>query len=189
MVVISAVVFAMQAVVLTPGTGGGVGPEERENLRTQAADVLDIAATNDSFDLNHLARYWSQSKRTFYGGLNPRLGYGDRRVPGVLGELLNGTFESRERSYNLIVQYRDANATETHMTPVVYTGPPGRNAVVTSRTVTLYDNQTLSAPGTSTVELWQYDADPYDGDDGYYPVPDAVDGPLYNVVEVRLVVW
>jgi hypothetical protein len=188
-VVLSAVVFAMQSVVLTPGTGGSVGPEQRENLRMQAADVLDIAAENDTFDLNHLVRYWSQGKRTFYGGLNPRLGYGDRGPPGALGDMLNGTLDSRERSYNLVMRYRGANATETHETPIVYAGQPGRNAVGSSRTVTVYDNQTLTAPGTGGIQLWQYDTDPDDSDDGYYPVPDAVDGPLYNVVEVRLVVW
>ncbi|MFB6311711.1 MAG: hypothetical protein ABEH64_11105 [Salinirussus sp.] len=190
LVIISAVVFAMQAVVLTPESGGGVSPESRADLRHQANDVLSIAAQNDTFDLNRLARYWSQGARTFYGGVNPRLGYGERGPPGVLGQLLNQTFEHRTRSYNLELRYRLANDTGTTGTvPVVYTGQPDPDAVVVSRTVALFDNQTLTAPRTSGVELWQYDTDPTDSDDGYYPIPDAIDGPLYNVVEVRLTVW
>lgn len=190
LVIVSAVVFAMQSVVLTPTSGGSVGPSERADLRQQASDVLTIAAQNDSFDLNRLTRYWSQSQRTFHGGLNPRLGYGERNLPGALGVLLNDTFDSRARQYNLVLHYRAANrSNETLTTNVVFRGEPEDNAVVASQTVTLFDNQTLTAPGTGNVELWQYDTDPTDSDDGFYPIPDAMDGPVYNVVEVRLIVW
>lgn len=190
LVIISAVVFAMQSAVLTQTSGGSIGPGEREELRQQADDVLLLASQNDTFDLSRQARYWSQSKRTFYGGLNPDLGYGDRKVPGMLGVLLNQTFDNRSRQYNVILRYRAADrANETLQTPLVYRGQPGENAIVATQTVTLYDNQTLTAPGTSNVELWQYDTDPTDSDDGYYPIPDAMDGPIYNVVEVRLIVW
>ncbi len=190
LVIISAVVFAMQSVVITPTSGGDVGPGERTDLRHQAGDVLEIANQNDTFDLSSLSRYWSQSKRTFYGGLNPRLGYGARQPPGAIGALLNETFSSQSRQYNLLLRYRPADPTnETLSTPVVYQGTPDENAAVATRTITLFDNQTLTAPGTGNVELWQYDTDFTDSDDGYYPIPDASDGPIYNVVEVRLIVW
>jgi hypothetical protein len=189
LVILSAVVFAMQSVAVSPTSSGDVGPTERTDLRHQANDVLSIASQNDTFDLNRLVRYWSQSKQTFYGGLNPRLGYGERRPPGAIGHLLNETFTTRSRSYNLVMRYRASNGSGTLTTPIVRTGPPAENAVIATRTVTLYDSQTLTSPGAGGVELRQYDTDPYDGDDGYYPVPDAMDGPLYNVVEVRLIVW
>lgn len=190
LVIISAVVFAMQSVALTPTGGGSVAPEERTDLRHQANDVLTLAAQNDTFDLSQLSRYWSQSKRTFFGGLNPRLGYGDRDPPGAIGRLLNDTFASQARQYNLILRYRPATpGGDTLSTPVVFQGVPADNAVVATQTVTLFDNQTLTSPGTGNVELWQYDTDFTDSDDGFYPIPDAIDGPVYNVVEVRLIVW
>jgi hypothetical protein len=189
LVILGAVVFAMQSVVLTPSTGGPTDADQRAVLQQQAADILALAAGNDSFDLNHLVRHWSQSGRTFDGGVNPRLGYGERGPPGALGKMLNRTFGSRDRSYNLIARYRTANGTGTDRTPIVYTGRPEDSAVVATRTVTLFDNQTLTSTGEGTVELWQYDTDPTDGDDGNYVVPDATAGPLYNVVEVRLIVW
>lgn len=190
LVIVTAVVFAMQSVVLTPTTGGSVGTEERADLRQQAEDVLALAAQNDTFDLSHQTRYWSQSKRTFYGALNPRLGYGDRRLPGAFGRLLNGTFEAHGHRYNAWLHYRPANgSTDTLRTPLVVRGNPPENAVVATHTVTLFDNQTLTAPGTSGIELWQYDTNATDSEDGYYPIPDAADGPIYNVVEVRIVVW
>jgi hypothetical protein len=189
LVILGAVVFAMQSVVLTPTSGGLTDGEQRVALQQQASDVLVLAAGNDSFDLNHLVRYWSQSARTFDGGVNPRLGYGERGPPGALGRMLNKSFGSRDRSYNLVAIYRSANGTGANRTSIVYTGQPDDTAVVATQTVTLFDNQTLTAPDQGTVELWQYDTDPADGDDGYYIVPDAAEGPLYNVVEVRLVVW
>jgi hypothetical protein len=189
-IIISAVVFAMQSIVLTPSAAGGIAPQERGDLRQQAHDVLTIAAQNESFDFSDLTRYWSQSKRTFYGGLNPRLGYGTREPPGALGPLLNDTFRSQGRQYNLILRYRPrdlSNGTQT--IPVVYQGRPGENAVLATHTVTLYDNQTLTSPGAGSVELWEYGSETVGDADGYYPVPNAADGPVYNVVEVRLIVW
>jgi hypothetical protein len=73
---------------------------------------------------------------------------------------------------------------------MAYRGEPSDDAVTASYTVTLYDNQTLTAENASqNVELWQYDTNGTNSDDGYYPIPNAVEGPVYNVVEVRLVVW
>lgn len=190
LVILSAVLFAMQSLVLTPTSGGSVGPTERADLRQQANDVLVLAAQNDTFDLSQQVRYWSQSKRTFFGGLNPRHGYGDRQLPGAFGVMLNDTFGDTQRRYNVEIRYRPADPTKgTLSTPVVYQGNPDSNAVVATHTVTLFDNQTLTSPGTAGIELWEYDTDATDSDDGFYPIPDAIDGPVYNVVEVRLAVW
>jgi hypothetical protein len=70
---------------------------------------------------------------------------------------------------------------------MVYRGQPAEGAVTASYTVTLYDNQTLTSGKTGTAELWEYGTDP--NSEAYYPIPNAVEGPVYNVVEVRLTVW
>ena len=74
------------------------------------------------------------------------------------------------------------------------------NAVVTTYTVTLYDNQTLTGPGVDPattpcvspgdeVTLKKLDDD-FSDSCGYFPIGDAFkDSPIYNVVEVRVVVW
>jgi len=189
LVVLSAVLFAMQSVALTPSAAGSVDVSERQNLRNQATDILVLSSQNETFSLSTLARYWNERKRTFSGGLTPRLGYGSLHPPGAMGEMLNETFQNRSRTYNLELRYLPENASEdTLTTPVVFQGAPSDNAVVAKRTVTLFDNQTLTSPQASDVELWQYGTT-YADDDGYYPIPNAVDGPVYNVVEVRLIVW
>lgn len=195
-VVLTAVLFALQSVIITPTTGGSVNSGEKADLRQQADDVLMTAAQNESFDLNAMVRYWDQDNRTFRGATNPEIGYGTDGPPKNIGALLQRTFSSRGEYYNLELRYMkptdESNGDEaTGSVPVVYQGAPADDAVVATHRTTLYDNQTLSSPSLSTVgvELWQFDTNATDGDDGYYPIPNAEEGPVYNVVEVRLVVW
>jgi len=189
LVILSAVLFAMQSVALTPSTGGSVDVSERQELRNQATDILVLSSQDENFSLSTMVRYWNERTRTFHGGLTPRLGYGSRHPPGAMGEMLNETFANRSRKYNLEVRYLPKDPTNpANSTAIVFQGTPDENAVVAKRTVTLFDNQTLTAPGASDVELWQYGTSIND-QDGYYPVPNAVEGPVYNVVEVRLIVW
>jgi hypothetical protein len=196
LVIAVAVLFALNATVVTPSTSGAVGPEMRENLRQQADDVLATAAEDDSFDLSGVVRYWDPAARTFYQASSPEVGYGSGQPPGAFGRLLNDTFTERGYRYNVEMSYlgaaNDTGPDEGSGTvQMVFQGEPDRQGIVATHRVTLFDNQTLSTTQMSSrgVELWQLDTNATDGDDGYYPVPDAIDGPVYNVVEVRVIVW
>lgn len=195
-VILIAVLFALQSVVVSPTTGGSVNTEVKADLRQQASDALVTAAQNDSFDLSAMVRYWDQGNRTFRGALNPEVGYGRAPPPANVGTLLEEGFTARGWTYNLRLRYLGAeNGSgadgEPETMPVVYRGEPSDDAVAASYRVTLYDNQSLTTAGpeTRSPELWQIDTEPTDGDDGYYPIPNAVEGPVYNVVEVRVIVW
>jgi hypothetical protein len=207
LLITSAVVFALNATVVTPSTAGEESPETRDSLRQQASDILAVTAASDTFDLSALVRYWDPARRTFYQAVTPDRGYGSAPPPRQFGTMLEETFTSRGRLYNVEISYlvgadkptcgpgsvstgNDSVATET--TTMVRRGTPPEDAVVATHTVTLLDNQTLSTDQLANqgVELCEYDTDPTDNDDGYYPIPDAdPDGPLYNVVEVRVTVW
>lgn len=189
-IILTALLFALESVVITPTTGGTVDPQVQSRLSTQSDDVLSTVNQNGSFDLNRYVRYYDPDNRTFKGGVNPDSGYGSQKVPGQFGNLLDGTFTSRGRSYNIELRYRTQsvqNGSETLQ--FAYQGRPSDDAVTVTQTVTLYDNQTLSAPDAPPAELWRYSTDPSATDAPYYPIPNAVDGPVYNVVEVRLTVW
>jgi hypothetical protein len=189
-VVLTAVLFAIQSLVVTPTTGGGTDPGVRSELQRQATDVLRLTAHNDTFDLSDTIRYWDRTEQTFVGAVNPRIGYGNRRPPKQFGFLLHNTFTARDRIYNVELQYRRKNLSNgTASYPMVRRGTPSYSAVSASYVVTLYDNMTLVGPEHRNVELWEYDTNATDNDDGYYPVPNAVPGPIYNVVEVRITVW
>jgi hypothetical protein len=194
--VLTALLFATQSVIITPTTGGTVDAVVRTELRQQANDVLVTTAQNESFDLSAMVRYWDGNRQTFVGATNPRVGYGSKEPPKGFGTLLEATFTAHAYQYNIRLRYLGAvNASGPDdgpgTIPLVVRGDPSDNAVQATYAVTLYDNQTLTASDTGMqgVELWELDTNATDGDDGYYPIPDASPGPVYNVVEVRLVVW
>lgn len=189
-ILLMAVLVALQALIVTPTTSGTVDADVTNDLRQQANDILITVAENDTFDISTLVRYWDRSDRTFYGALNDRVGYGEQGPPKLFGTLLSETFTERSRFYNIQMQYLPTNETGEFATyPIVYQGEPADHAVVATYTVTLFDRQTLTGPTASDIELQNVDADPFDGDDGYYPIPNAVDGPIYNIVKVRVIVW
>jgi hypothetical protein len=193
-VVLTAVLFAVQAVVGTSTVGGQIDDNTRTNLRVQANDVLSTTADAGLSDLSYAVRYWSSPQQRFYGADSRTVGYGEDGPPTVLfGDALDDTFVSQGRSYNVVVRYR-GDPTDPEVGPgterMLWRGSPRSDSVVASHTATLYDNMTLTAPDASSRELWEYDANASDGDGGFYPIPDAdPDGPLYNVVEVRVIVW
>lgn len=196
MVILVAILFTLNTIVVTPSSGGGLSADAQSDLRVQAEDALVTIAQNDSFDLSAMTRYWDQGNRSFVGGINQEVGYGSRTPPGNIGTILNETFVSRGHQYAMELSYLETEngtiATEqTGTIPVVHRGQPAGESVTATYRVTLYDNETLTSPSptTSGVELWQIDANATDGDDGYYPIPNAADGPIYNVVEVRLTIW
>jgi hypothetical protein len=190
LLVLTAVLFALQTVTVTPSSGGEVDATTQNGLERRAQDVLVTTATNDTRDLSYVVRYWDGDKRTFSGAKNPAVGYGERPPPGVFGRNLDAALEGNK--YNIVLVYQtqaNAGRNATATVPMVKRGPPATHAVVASYRVTLYDNMSLTGPNATGSELWELDTDPTDGDDGYYPIPNAVDGPIYNVVEIRVVVW
>jgi hypothetical protein len=189
LVIVAALAMSLQAVVVTPTTRGTVDEDVRTGLRQQADDALSLTASNEPTDLSYLIRYWQPNGQTFAEAENPQIGYGMAGPPLLLGRLLNTTFTERGYLYNVEVVYRTGDPGRDRRLTMVRQGTPDENAVVASHAVTLYDNETLTSPGAGSAELWEYDTTLADGDGGYYPVPDVIDGPVYNHVEVRVVVW
>lgn len=192
-IIVMAVLLAYQSLIVTPTTTGAVDPGTRAELSDQADDVLAITAQNESFGLSELVRYWDGSARTFAGpdAVNPRVGYGENEPPKAFGRMMNHTFRDRGYKYNVEMHYQLRNVTDGQgEVPLVYRGDPSNNAAVATYSVTLFDNQSLTSPNSPNAELWEYDTNATNNVDGYYPIPDAVpEGPVYNVVEVRVTVW
>jgi len=238
-VVLSAVLFALQALVFTPTSAGQVDEQVRDKLRTEARDVLTASANNGTEDLSHHVRYFSNdtSGDTWVGNSGSlQQGYGEDKPlsPGdtVLGNGMNQTFNERGFSYNIQLEYLSATeANETDSVPMVFRGVPTEEAVSVTYTVVLYDNETLTVPDSASdcadipiegISQNTGDAN-WDGDANnpekcVYPIPEAelfddddntaaptgcVDGntditcetaetgdsPIYNIVEVRVVIW
>lgn len=210
MVLLVAVLFALQSTVLTSTSGGSLDAETESRLGQEATDVLAASATDG--ELSAAVRYWDSDGRRFADAIDCTVGYGANGLPDSLfGGSFARAFGDRGFSYNVVVSFRDSGTQAAESACVrdvssppsgptlpngareivmLSQGRPTADAVTARYTVSLYDNQTLTAPGASTRELWEYDTDATDGDGGFYPIPDAApDSPLYNVVEVRIVVW
>jgi len=183
LLVVSAIVFALQATSVTPLTASTSNQHVENQQRAVAADLL--AATDAEGSLREATLYWNASADRFAGSADE--GYTNGGPPNRFGAALNETFGNLTTgggrvAYNVFVDYRTPDARESRET-MVYMGSPSDNAVATTRTVTLFDGDELTAPGAT-----QSVAVAGETDDFYAPdaAPNAT---LYNVLEVRIVVW
>ena len=198
MVVLMAVLFALQSVVITPTTGGLADRTVQSQLEQEAQDALVVGATaNESEghgDLSTLVRYWNDSADQFYNGSNADVDdfYYDATNDSefyaefALGKVLTDRFTERGLSYNVELVYQDENGEfdPENSTHLVYQGESA--AVTASYTVTLYESDNLTAPGSEDVPIREAHTD------GEYPIPPATgadESEIYNVVEVRVAVW
>lgn len=186
LLLVTAVLFALQSVVITPTSAGSLDRDVQAQLHQQASDAL-VTAANDG-ELSEMARHWDCASGTEAfatddraGFWNPVDGYSNDTVPVVqFGETLEQTFDEGTR-YNVELVYENETGHQGR-SYLVYQGGLGPEVVAASTTVTLTDDQPVTAQnGTRTLSGC---SDP--------PIPDAHDGSgesVYNVVEVRLVVW
>ena len=176
-VVVLAVFYGLQAVDTGPWAGGA--DRQPERLGTQAEDFLSVTAANGTL----------QQAVTCYGSSKPVIdGSAGTGAPSPFERQLNHTFDRQGIEYNLYVSY--------------WNGSNGRERVVFTST----DDDALAVPqqnaGSATYRLALYDDDrarfnddcsgegPKLQDLGDFYVPDVnEDSQLYNVVEVRLLVW
>jgi len=199
-VVLSALLFALQSIVITPSTGGQVGGQTERSLQQQAGDVL---ATNaESGNLSRVVRYWENPGGSCTGGdgdvsFYNASGFGYERASNIangnyaLGSLLNQTFEERGRPFNVVVEYHANSSTagETRNVTVFRQGAAGDQSIVATQTVVLYDDQRLTAPGSEDTRLEAATECPGTGPGTAFEIPDAApDSQVYNVVTVKVIV-
>jgi hypothetical protein len=170
--VVSSLLLALQAVVVTPTTEGTADRDTLSQLDTQADDVL--AAAHEQEALAEAALWDNDSDATI----------NDWQVddcPDGLGlcRMLNDTFTNRSYRYNVYVDYRANGTTDTK--PLFSQGVPNSNAVTATHAVTLHGGMNLTGPGSkpTLAEL---------GDDFYARTVEAGDLDLY-MLEIRVVVW
>lgn len=191
MVVLMAVLFAVQSVVITPTTGGAVDRTVQSQLQTEAQDALVVADSEGN--LSEMVRYWNVT--------DDEVAFANATAPGdgeyttdefqsefLLGTILGERFGSQGQNYN--VELHTQNGSETAAETLVYQGQPSANAFTASYTVTLYDDQNVTYPEDDEETLGSLsENDNYDNDELPIPREESNDGTVYNVVEVRVIVW
>ena len=187
MLILTAVLFALQSIIITPTTSGTVDRDVRAQHQMQADDILQQAQNNGT--LKYLVlNFDSDSGGDLYKGTSRSdIGYGASPPPTEFGTMLNQTFNQRGKVYNVVVEYRGVT-NETDHTGVdyvsrnmVYRGVPSDNAIVARHTVTIYDTDPMPNSDRTVKQA---------AEEGDFPVHDtAPDSPVFTVAEVRVVVW
>lgn len=179
---LTAVLFALQSVVITPTASGAVDRDVQAQLHQQASDALETAG--EQGELSQMVRYWDCGGSFAHdpggaGDFLPPEGYTNNLVPvNHLDETLNRSFRRGTR-YNVQIVYR--NDTRLNVTRIVQRGSPGDEVVTATHTVTLTDGQAVTGRDMAGETLAAC-SDP--------AIPDEYPGSsVYNVVEVRLVLW
>ncbi|QCC57707.1 hypothetical protein NP511_03955 [Natrinema thermotolerans] len=192
MVVLMAVLFALQSIVITPTTGGAADRTVQSQVQQETMDALTIAAQGqgqgENGTLSYMIRYWNDSEERFHGANATDSGdtYGAQsfnREAFVLGQILSDRYTETGSYYNVELVYQNGSTTDN--VTMVNQGSPPESAITASRTVTLYDDDELTAPGSRDEGINLSEAE-------NYPIPSAKNGdnnPIYNVVEVRVIVW
>lgn len=186
LLLVTAVLFAMQSVVITP-TSAGQDRDVSAQQHQMASDALSTAA-NDG-ELSRLVRFWDCSDGGFSHGTfisgSPAdqwmetEGYPSDLAPiEDVGETLNYTFDAGTR-YNLELVYTNASGGQ-EVSRIVYQGTPGDDVVTASHTVAITEGQQVTGRAEDSETVGGCD-DP--------AIPEAGSGPVHNVVEVRLVLW
>lgn len=193
MLVVIAVVLAYQAIVLTPTTAGTVDRDVKSHLGTRAGDAL--AAAGDDGSLSAILRYWNVSGNNGTGSFvgtpataPAEFGYQYVNPPGKFGDLL-AALEDDGYILNVYLETRDPeNPSTTNRYVLLKRGEPTGNAAVAARTVTLYDHEYQTQLDGTSLEAEENATRIGElGKDDYFA--GDLEGPVYNVVTVKVVIW
>ena len=190
MIVLMALLFALQSIVITPTTGGLADRTVEAQMQQETQDALMIAATadEDKKNLSEMIRYWDHEDEEFQNADDN--GQGDYQATSdsdsefydefVLGEIMVDRFTESGMSYNVELVYWNGSQGEYESEDLVYQGES--ESVTASYTVTLYKNDSLTTDSNMNIS----------DEDANYPIPpanDDEDAVIYNVVEVRISIW
>ncbi len=179
LLILAGVLFALQATAVTP-LSASTSSQHIENQERALAEGL-LAGAAESGDLRNAVVHWNETDNGFVGATSA--GYhANAGPPNALGAALNETFADDRIAFNVFVHYRQPSNESARQT-MVYMGSPSDNAVTAAATVVLFDDTELVGPSAGTTVAASASA-------GQFYAPDAApNSTLFNVVEVRIVVW
>ena len=195
-VLLTAVLFALQAVVITPTTGGSVDRGVQAQVDQQLTDAMLVGAEDGNF--SELVRYysaenetancpWNQDECWYQETASNQSVYNSstfaEELDFVVGDVLDEHFVNQSgKSYNVEFVYFDEDGENRTTKDVVRMGGARSDSAVTaSYMVVLHEEHELTAPDSEGTSI--------DDDDHSYPIPNVSEEEFYNIVEVRVTVW
>lgn len=179
LLILTSVIFALQVTAVTPLTASTAN----QHLQTQAAGATSglLAAAEKRGTLREAVLYWNESASQFHK--TSRDGQYADRIPEELqfGTTLESSLSSRGLIYNVNLLYANTEGNQRERR-LLHQGEPTDHAVSVTRTVTIYDDDRLLNEDGTISETTVGEVP------GFF-APNVSEGPLYNVVQVEVVVW
>jgi len=173
---ISSLVFALQVTAVTPLSASTSNQHIENQQRASASGVL--TAAQEAGVLKDAVLFYNESQDEYHNASRIRF-YTNDYPPNEFGNITRRSFEGRGLAVNIVV-YPSPGSSAARM---VYRGEPSDNAVSASRTVTIYEDDELTAPGTSTTVQNSGNFTSYIQNDS------SASGNVYNVVRVEVTIW
>jgi hypothetical protein len=172
---VSSLVFALQVTAVTPLSASTSNQHIENQQRASAAGVL--TAAQEAGVLKDAVLFWNDSNAEFHDAERVTF-YTNNYPPNEFGNITERAFDGRGLAVNVLIYYNESEDPSR----MVYRGEPSDNAVSASRTVTIYDDDVLTAPGTSTTASLSANYSDV--------VPaDPNSNNVHNVVRVEVTVW
>ena len=173
---VSSLVFALQVTAVTPLSASTSNQHIENQQRASASGVL--TAAQEAGALKDAVLYWNDSEGEFHNVTGQREYY-TSDPPNDFGNIIKRAFAGRGLAVNVLIHYNESK----EPTRMVYRGAPSDNAVSASRTVTIYDDDNLTAPPSDQTTVGN-------ASEFKNAVPgDASGNSVYNVVRVEVTVW
>lgn len=178
LLMLAGVVIALQVLVVTPLASSAASQHVGNQLQGTTQGL--VASAQDDGQLRPTLLYWNGSAGSFHDtGANGV--YVSSGPPTTFVGRLNTTF-GNDAAFNVVLHFLGPDG-DRRTRLLVRSGTPAENAVAVTRTVTLYDDDSLLAADRSRT------ATTLGGADTYFAPDVAPEQPTYNVVEVEVVVW
>lgn len=175
LLLIGGVIFALQVTAVTPLTAS-TSSQHVENQQLQVArGMLDSAVQNES--LRHTLLFWNETRGSFLNSSDEGY-YSSGGPPTTFGHMLNRTFRDRGIAMNVNIHYITKTG-DIRVRQMVHFGAPSDHAVAARRTMTLFDDDTMTG---ST-------SDPLNDSNTYFAHDISPTTGLYHVVRVEVLVW
>lgn len=184
MLILSALVFALQATAVTPLSASTSSQHIENQQQSQAEGAL--AAADEADAIKPMVSAIDENG-SFYGP-GPNGAYITDFPEGEFGEILNRSFNDKGVAVGITIRFQDGEQSWDRLT-MVERGSPSDHAVTVTRTVTLYDDDPLYVPdGDGNIEE---DEDNTWGESDPFDVATDVnqDSDVYNVVAVEVTIW
>jgi len=189
-ILLTAIAFALQVTIVTPLSASTSSQHIESQQRSVAQGVLANAA--DSGALQEAVLYWNSTGGRFHNTPVQQF-YTNDPPNNRFGNMLARAFSEEGIAYNVRVYYQTGNVstrTEINQKLMISQGTPSDNAVSTTRTITLRDDDHLVDEDGSLNETTVGETDNFYIKDGHTGASGAGDGNgLYNVVQVEVVAW